>query len=176
MPNLSELSKTEKPAAPRVVLAEPSWFAGNWQQRPTSNVAIGLRLLSIQTKTVIFHASVDYASKNAINGQEFEIYQTALVYLTVARAMCDPNNEQKGHPLFRMPDDEVFMAYTEQGALRMFEEFQILEVERTFTRPMANQQEQSDLALAIQSGQFDGLTKSDRCTALRHMKYLLDML
>jgi hypothetical protein len=116
-----------KPA--RVVVLPPSAFSDEWPQKPVTDVAVGLRLVSEST----LQSAKAEAARHAIGfyeGRELdcvdedarvEAYNDALVRFVCARAMTDPNDIAA--PYFPMAEDTIAQAMTTGGIMRVWDEY-----------------------------------------------------
>lgn len=132
---MTAYSKVERNLSPaRVVVLAPSAFADEWPQKPATEVAIGLRLIS--------QRDIDLARRNAereavgfrgeIEGHEIrhdpetvvDVFNDSFMALAVARGTCDPNDISR--PYWPYAEEQVSQALTPEGVRRLWDELVIL--------------------------------------------------
>ena len=125
----------ERVKAPRRVVLTPAAFADTWAQKPTSDVCIGLRLISsaeVQAAKVQAANQVGLWHTNPETGRlhDFatadEAWNDGVMRHCVARATCDVNDVSQGY--FAFAEDQVRDALTEEGIRRLWDELLILHV------------------------------------------------
>lgn len=128
-------AKAQRSVLPlRVVVLPPSAFADDWPQKPSDEVAIGLRFLSqadvdAGRREAMREASGFYAELRdtpipADPDASVDVHNDTLVMYAVARGTCDPNDVTK--PYFVAAEDTVKIALTPEGARRIYDELVIL--------------------------------------------------
>jgi hypothetical protein len=140
--NLSSL--TEKDHAPHTTLViPPSVFAEDWQDRPSDDTCVGLRLLSEQD--VVFARGEAAKLAVTIEDEEsrYETYNDALMRNVVARAMCDPNDVRETY--FRM-DDVAMVALTPEGTRHLFDAYESMRIARSPVQAEATDEDIAGLA------------------------------
>lgn len=171
MSTFSALKKQKrKLIAPRIVKAQPDWFEEHWPHRPSTEVAIGLRLLSVQEGadarleaerevTGVYDGHPE--GTTPIGDVLIEQYNEVLLCEALARALCNPNNVLE--PYFQMATVTIRQALTSEALRRLWDEYLILSVEKGIMKTGATDPELALLSRALRSeGVRQRLTPTDR--------------
>ena len=162
----------------RVMVVVPSIFKDTWASRPTSEVAIGLRVPA--------DAEVSAARANAAtlateyhprpdDDARIDCYNDALFREICALGMCNPNDVSQ--PYFENQEDDVRSKLTGPGVRYIFDEIEQLAIETSPVHREATDEEIETLGEFIRmGGATDDLPAYKAKRARRLMAYLLDEL
>jgi hypothetical protein len=140
-PAVMMVHNAELSAEYRMVTGEP---------RPKGDLTIGIRLPSESAERDIRKRAM---SEGAENSDEFN---RQVVILYCAKAICDPNDQEKSHPDFAMPDEQLPRAITGQALSRVFDFVERLRIEQSPTFPEASDAELQQLGrLLLDGADFD---------------------
>jgi hypothetical protein len=134
--------EAQKP--PRVIVFPPTIFKSAWAERPTSDVAIGIRLPSDYEVTLARANAADLAIR--LHGEKDYEGRVAAMADGVMRefcalAMCDPNDVSQSY--FDLPEDECRQKLTPEGAKCIFDEIERLQIE---TSPVHREADDDEMA------------------------------
>jgi len=167
--------KKETRAPLMTLVVPPSVFADEWDGKPTDDVALGLRLLSESDIQAARRIATDAAVRDyALNGQivDVEAYIDAcndgLVREAIARAICDPNDAKREHPLLPCAQDLVQFAFTTEGARFVWDELHRLTVAHSPLVVPITDEEIGVLTSLLTRGALDKLPRV-RATPLRKL-------
>lgn len=141
---LSRAPRERKP--PRTIVLPPSAFATDWSKRPSTDAAIGLRLLSQRDLDVARREAEREAQgfydefrqrRLDVTGETVDdVFNDAFLVQVAARATCDPNDASK--PYFPFAEDVVAQALTSEALRRIWDELVILHKGSIAARPSAD--------------------------------------
>lgn len=172
------LAESAKPA--RVVVLPLSAWASDWHDRPSGEIAVGLRLLS-EADTQVAIASAAREAREACPEAEadspelVDAYNAALMRWAVARATCDPNDAAK--PWLDAAEDTIGHALTSAGLRRLWDELERATLEESVTTREASDLELVELAaLLVSPDELSALPRADARRLRRLAAHLLDTL
>lgn len=116
-----------------VLVMRPADWSPTIENRPTGDVAIGLRPLSpgdaIEARQLAAEKAWEDYPKEPDNDLRVEAFNDAVMRFVIARGTCDPNDAKKRSDLWMGIEDEmVFAALTRQGARRVFDAIEAAEI------------------------------------------------
>lgn len=168
----------------RVVLVAREAFAETWALRPSSDQAIGLRLISsaeVQGAMAAGAEQVGRWHQDRESGRLHDLataadaYNDAFMRHAVARGTCDPNAVDK--PYFALAEDTVRDALTEEGVRYLWDELRILHVTSSAAILPAQPAEIAQLARILLDGSaLEALDPQDRPELLRLVSHVRAML
>jgi hypothetical protein len=149
MAAFSEVKAASAARAPiRVVVLKPDAFVATWENRPTTEVAIGIRCLSEPETLTAVHQARTVAEQNGRTGDAaIERYNEELMLWTVGFAACDPNDATA--QWFELDGDAVKMFATPATIRHLFNELELAVVEASPIRRGANDGEISQLSKVL---------------------------
>lgn len=161
---------------PKHITVEPSFWPPTWDSRPRTNVVLGLRALSeADVGAADQQAQREAESLHESPGEPQTLaYNDALRRWCVARALCDPNDSSKPHPLFQMAEDQIAHCWTPQGVRYVFEELERLILESGPLHPVATDEDVAELAALLLTG--DALVSLDELQQRRARRLLAFVL
>lgn len=176
-------NETAKP--PATVVVKPDAFVATWSDRPTTDVAIGLRLIAHDdVSTARAHAAKtanaahpDVDIEDAANWPLWvEAFNDALMLWIVARALCDPNDASQAWRPFQAAPTDMASDYLTPGGLRfLFDRWEKMRIE---TDPVAREADGDEIAelagLLIDRLPLAGKMRSARCRRL--LSFVVDEL
>jgi hypothetical protein len=160
--------------APRVVvtLREEHW-ASTFNDKPVCALAVGLRLLSIEDKEIIYQAANKAAIDAVGNDSDPSIAgHYAMLITTVSRAICHPKDATRGHEFFGCPDDMIPIALTEKTVKWLFDEIERLTVTISPVFSEATDDEIAEICDVLKSDALTKLESADPVRAKRVRRYL----
>jgi hypothetical protein len=142
----------------RHVTLSPNAFASDWSERPETDVAIGLRFVSVEDVETAQNIAVKRARDwiapegRVLDKRSFdEVRNDQLISILVARASCDPNDV--GVPYFGAVADEVIrQRLTVTGIRRLWDEMCAMHVTCGVGMPQADDDEVKMLAAILARG------------------------
>lgn len=152
------IGKTRLPL--RCVVLAPSAFADDYADKPTTEVAIGLRLLSqakIQTARAEAARRAVELHRDDLEGQ-LEAYNDVLMTLAVAYAACDPNNAAQEY--FSLAEDTVPIALTPEGIRHVWHAIEKMHIEESPLSVVATDEDIRALFGRLAAVGFDGVAKA----------------
>ncbi len=170
---LTDIQDSLAKTPPGTLSLPPEVWATTWDERPTEPVVVGLRLLSEYDRREALKQARSNAAKSERPEESFD---DAAVRLLVAVGICDPNDATATSSLFPYPHDQVFLLLTESGARYIFDAMQKLEVEISPRFLEADADDIVELVEMLASGGVEALDDQDRGAALRHLRYVFDIL
>jgi len=179
---LSVWKPTTGPAPDAILIVPPTAFSGEWSDRPTSEVAIGLRLFSEESVQVGRTEAARFAADLLVDDEGnvrdydayFAAYDDALLRHLVARAMCDVNDRTQPHPLFPAAEDQVRRAFTPEGARMVWEAVERLHIERSPARPALSDDEITRLVALLLDDGLRRLTPNGQARARKLLGAVLE--
>lgn len=172
------LAESAKPA--RVAVLPLSAWASDWHDRPSGEVAVGLRLLSeADTQVCVASAAREareaHPEASADDSELVEAYNAALIRWAVARATCDPNDAAK--PWLDAAEDTIAHALTSSGLRRLWDELECATVEESVTTREVTDLELVELAaLLVSPDELSALPRADARRLRRLAAHMLDTL
>lgn len=172
------LADSVKPA--RVVVLPLSAWASDWHDRPSGEVAVGLRLLSeADTQTCMASAAREarevYPEAPEDSPELVEAYNSALMRWAVARATCDPNDASK--PWLDAAEDTIALALTPSGIRRLWDELERATLEESVTTREASDLDLVELAaLLVAPDELEALPLAAARRLRRLAAHMLDTL
>lgn len=116
---------------PQTVVLEPHDFASEWEGRPVSSVAIGLRLVPNGVDETARAQAAQYAWELHPNRDDVEergnTFSDAVVRWLVAKCTCLPNSVDQ--PYFEMAEDTVKVALTSRGIRKIWDAYEQMLIE-----------------------------------------------
>lgn len=137
--------ETEAVKPPAFALVPASAFDSRWEERPTSTVAIGLRLIPIDdVKTA--RATAAKAANDAHPNVDpddpvnwplwVECYNDALMLWVVARGICDPADATSSWKPFEPAPEDMARDYLTPGGVRyLYDEWERMRIATDPTSP-----------------------------------------
>lgn len=177
-----------KPRAPaRILILPPTSFTDTWAERPTANIAVGLRLLSEQDVENATIEAAKYIAKlvvdpDAPSGRSFdqdaqnELYNSRLMTEVVARAVCDPNDAATAHELFPIAEIQVQDLFTSEGIRFAFDALSATTVEKSPVMPQATDAELALLVAHLRHGTLKRLPRSTQSGLRKLLAAVLEPL
>jgi len=178
MPGFKEARRAlgRKPA--RVQTYPSSIFADTWAGRPTSDVAVGLRVPSDHQVSLARANAARLAVELHPRPEDVELrvasMNDALMREVCAMVMCDANNAHE--PYFRAQEDDVATKLTSEGVKRIFDDFERLVLETSPVHREIEDDEIDLLAARLTPEALAVMTTSRARRARRLMSFLLDEL
>ena len=136
-PAVMLIHNAELSAEYRMVTGEP---------RPKGDLTIGIRLQSESAERDIRKRALESGP------EESEAFDRQAIILYCAKAICDPNDQEKSHPDFAMPDEQLPRAITGQALSRLFDFVERLRIEQSPTFPEASDAELQQLGRLLLDG------------------------
>lgn len=165
-----------KPA--RTIILPPSTFADEWDKKPKTDIVVGLRLLSeadeqharaFASNQVVLLYTKDDDTKIVDEQAAYDTYNDCTFECCVARAICDPNDVTKPHPLFQVAEAQVPAHFTSDGIRFVWDAMHRMRVELSpLVQPIDDEGAKS-VAMAILAG---ALTRLDRATEVSARKLI----
>lgn len=147
-------------APEHIITLPPSAFAEDYEKRPKTDVAIGLRRLSqadtayaraeAEREAVDFYSEMEGRPRRPAMATLVEVRNDALMCLAVGRACTDPNDATK--PWFRGQEDTTRVALTPEGVRRIWDEYVLFCASSGVARAKASDAEAAKLGRAIAQG------------------------
>jgi hypothetical protein len=150
MPSFSEVENRRPPGS---IVVPPAAFADTWQERPDTDVCMGLRFVADEdledARVEAFKRASRLFPNHRANAEATELwsvsFQDALIRWIVARGTCDPNDVQRPWSVWgAAPEDIVQQALTDMGAQRIFDAWEQMRIAADIGLPEATD---DDLAL-----------------------------
>lgn len=164
-----------------MVILAPTAFAHDWPQRPTGEVAIGLRAIS-ERDTQVAKAE---ASKWMIRTygepdgslrdpeKAFEGWNDKVAAYAMARATCDCNDSAK--PYFRYAEDMISLAL-ESSAIRYLLAEYTLMTRSTGDRAQLSDDDATELGKALEGGALRGLDAATQTECRKMLAWVHEKL
>lgn len=146
---------------------EPSDFSDTWKRKPDKGIVVGLRLLSDADETAVRQNAARLAAAEADTDTTVELYNSSLRSGAVALAICDPNDVERGHPVFPMAEDTVPEALTSRTITRLFDELEKLQIESSPLFLEATDEELRMLSVLLASDEPLSLLPSEAASRVR---------
>lgn len=154
----SKVIRPKKP--PKFVILSPSAFADTWDDKPTTEVAVGIRTISqheidvaqreADKEALGFYATLRETPLPLDPDSVIRVYNDALVMNAVAKCACDPNDVTK--PYREFLDDRVRQIFTPDGAARIWDELVLLSKGSGVHRPQSDDDDVRLLARRLAGG------------------------
>jgi hypothetical protein len=173
----SAAQETKKPD--RIVVIPPSLFAATYRNRPTAEVAIGLRVIS-ERDVQIGRAA---ASKHMVTlygtdtgkirdpEQAYGCWNDTWLAYAIGKAACDPNDADK--PYFTFAEEEVARALSSEGLRRLWDEYCLIN-RGTGERAQIADEELLPLAKSLVNVGF--LEPVQQAEIRKHLAWVLEIL
>lgn len=152
---LSTIARPKKPA--KTIVLPRSAFSDNWENKPATEVAIGLRFLSqgdldtarreAERTAQGFYQQFRERDKDCADQTLEDVFNDAFLVQVVSFATCNPNDVS--HPYFPLAQDVVPMALTPEALRRIWDELVILHKGSVESRPTASDEDVKRLARAL---------------------------
>lgn len=136
-------AKKAAPEPATVVPLPPSAWNPTYEDRPTVEAAIGIRMAGHKE---LMKARAE-AAKVAKGHPDAARFDEELIVVTLGVCLCDPNDARK--PYFEMADEEVRRALTDDGIAHLWQEFERAKIETSPTRPEATDDDLGDLGAML---------------------------
>jgi hypothetical protein len=159
MTTFSKAQRDIKP--PKILVLPPSAFADEWGDKRSTEVAMGLRLVSqgeletgrkeAEREATGFYAELRGTPIPADPHVATDIFNDAIVMHVVACGTCDPNDVTR--PYFRAAPDTVRVALTPDGARRIYDEIMLLHKGMSPGYPQASDAEAAALGRRLAHGE-----------------------
>jgi hypothetical protein len=170
---MSVFSQILERVPPRVIEIPVDAWADDWPDKPSEPMKAGLRLLS-ESDLQVARAS---ATEKAIAAQRdalgrIEAFNDHLMAWAVACALTDPNDTLR--PYFDSAHENVMLALTSRGIRRIWEELEVLHIERS---PLLDEAEDADVAALgelLTAGRVADLPEGKQAHLRRLLTYVLD--
>lgn len=146
------INKQVRPPGRTLVL--PTWvWADEWQNRPTDEVCVGLRLMPDADKSKARSEAERLADElHARRGPNWvDAFNDCLVRQVAALGICDPNDVSKPSSVLPLAEDQVRVALTTEGARFIFDAYQVYELEASPLSPEATDEELLQLSQLLWS-------------------------
>jgi hypothetical protein len=179
-----QAASTASTAPSKHVNLLPDAFASDWDGRPDAEVAIGLRLLSLEdTETAINLATrrarewMTDTTGHVLDKRSFdEVRNDQLISILVARSACDPNDT--GTPYFgQVAEDVIRHRLNVVGCRRLWDEICKMHVTIGVGMPVADDDEVRLLAGILARGAALAAAEPSVVTELRKLcAYALEQL
>ncbi|WP_394849702.1 hypothetical protein LZC95_19895 [Pendulispora brunnea] len=139
----------------RCIVLSPAAFADTWSERPSEDVAVGLRLLAerdLQAAKLEASRWVErlYSRDDGtLRDPETatEAWNDALIRWACALAMCDPNDVTR--PYFRAAEDTIAIALTPDAIRRVWDALEAFHAEESPVAPEATDDEIEELGWSL---------------------------
>lgn len=161
MTTLSKSTKDKHP--PKTLVLQPSAFADSYAQKPSVDVAVGLRFISQgeidtarqEAERIARRFYEDFASRDLEVSREplEDAYNDAFLALVIAAATCDPNDLTR--PYFEFAEDTVRRALTPEALRRLWDDVVILHKGSVEARHEATDEEIQVLAQSLPRAELD---------------------
>lgn len=156
--NLTALHDRAARRAPRHVVLKPSDFADTWADKPSTEVAVGIRLLSendYQTAKAEASRVVERlytANDGGLRDHEkaAEAWDDALICWVVAIGTCNVNDVQASY--FPYANDVITLALTSRAIQRIYDAIDLLHLEESPATHEATDEELVALGEALAKG------------------------
>lgn len=126
----------------RTLKLEPWVFADGWDEKPTSAICVGIRLMADGDKQKARASAESIASElhpqpktHDEIGNWIDAFNDALVRQVAALGICDPNDVRGNCELLPMAEEQVRYALTSTGARFIFDEINRYEIEVSVIEP-----------------------------------------
>lgn len=177
-----KLSQTKNDAPLRTIVFPRDGYSDNWGEKPHSDVAIGLRLLS---ESDIQCARAEASKQSAMwyearegeavdEESRTEAFNDSLIRFAVARGTCDPNNKSKG--FFDLAEETVRLALTSEGARFIWDEIIRLHIGTGVNIRAILPEDVAVLARLLQRGSIDLLPPAKKLEVRKLLTHCLDAL
>jgi hypothetical protein len=171
----SDKNKGPKLPAHTLVIPPTSW-AESWEERPTDEVAAGLRMLAEDDLQRARAHAVTKAKElhDDLDGQ-IAAFNDALMAFAVARSLCDPNDTTL--PFIPMAEDNLTLAFTTDGIRRCWDELERVRIEVSPLTPQATDLEiQALVELLNEGAALEALPAGAKNRARKLLGFLLEEL
>lgn len=160
----------------KTLILKPWMFADDWHGKPTTDVCVGLRLMSDLEKTKARGEAERYMLEVHPYGGDnaVDCFNDTLLRQVVALGICDPNDVMKPSDVLPLAEMQVREALTSNGAATIYEEIHRYEVEVSNIRQEATDDDLLDLVEYIESGDIH--TAANASVVKRFLRYALDEL
>lgn len=165
--------------APKTLLLGPDELAHTWEGRPQGSICIGLRLPSVEDKDAIIKEAIERVIKDhdlPTDEDEQARFERYRVQLYVARSICNPDDVQQPHQLFKAPDLQVPRCFTERALNRIFDECEALAISSSPISPEITDDEIEMLCTVMNSESLGSLEPHREARARRLLWFVLDEL
>lgn len=184
------MSARPEPKAPprkpaRTLLLPPSTFEDAWEKKPKADIVVGLRLLSetdeqharafASKQVVLIYTNEDDAKIVDVQAAN-ETYNDCTFECSVARAICDPNDVTKPHPLFPVAEAQVPAHFTSDGIRFVWDAMHRMRVELSPLVLPIDDEAARRLAKAIAAGALSRLDRADEVSARKLLASVAAML
>lgn len=163
----------------RIITLPPAAFANDWPQKPTCEVAIGLRRLSqadsaaaraeAEREAVDFYHDIVDRPRRPDLETVLDVRNDALLCHLAGRACTDPNDVTRLY--FRGQEDQTRVALTPEGVRRIGDEYRLWTAASGVARSRATDEEARKVGRAIAQG---AVTLDDEARML--LAYLAESL
>jgi hypothetical protein len=170
----------EKRKPDRIVVLPPELFASDWKRRPSTEVAVGLRVISeLDVQIGKAEASKYMVKMYAQDGtgpivdveKAWECWNDAWLTYAIGRAACDPNDADKAY--FPWAQDETSKALSSAGLRRLWDEYCLI-YRGIGERPQASD---ADLLTLVKSlGNVGALDNDTQKEVRKHLAWVSEIL
>lgn len=172
MTTARSLAKAPKPEW--VVVLPPSAWVATRPNRPTTEVAIGLRLLSHDEATTA-QAQASAIAAEVVGEGSIDRYNDELMLWAVGYAACQPNDASQ--PYFTLRESDVRLALTADGVRRLWDELVLAQTACSPLLPLADDDDLADLCdRLIDADLMAALPEAKAAHVRRLARALLDVL
>lgn len=161
----------------KTIVLEPWVFADEWEDRPSGNVCVGIRLISEADKSKARAVSNEVADSLHSAHKEWsrdnwiDAFNDAIIRQIAAFGICDPNNVRQPSTILPLAEEQVRFALTSAGAKHIFEQIERYEIESSSIDPEIREDELDDFASLLQTD-FDRLLPQHK-RLLAHVREFL---
>lgn len=182
MSAFSQVAGARASRPPRIVTLRPDHYADTYADKPRSEVAVGLRLVSerdldtarAQAASMVATMFLDNDDEVTDLVAQDEAYNAALIRWAIAKATCDPNDSSR--PFFDMAEDVIGMALTTEALRFLWDELILLHKGKGSAAPPATDEELHKLAEHLDVGSMKLLDDATQLELRKLMAYALSVL
>lgn len=165
--------------APKTLRIRPERFADTWDMRPKDEIVVGLRVPSDDDEQSARNvASLMADRKVGLTGDAaISAYNDALIAAMVSRAICDPNDVLRAHPIFPLADSTIPLALSTPTLKWLFDELERLKIQQSPLFLEITDEETHELVDALcMDDPFVGVSEMTAAHARRYLKFALDLM
>lgn len=174
---MAVFSAIKERKAPRVIDLTPDMFQDEWPDKPREPVKAGLRLISEQdidtakaqaaARAIEFHGRPEVDESPLTFDERIAAYNDALMTWAIATSLCFVDDCTR--PYFDSPFENVLLAFTPDGIRAIYEQLEILHIERS---PLVDEIEADgigELMARLAGGELDTMAQGPKQRRVRRL-------